>query len=283
MNRARALTLALALPLPFNVTEERNLGSRFPPQGMTRLSSHRPSRTIADPKVAAEYSHKPSMSVPRRFEAQCIRRGALAKGDKVVCLTFDDGPLPGVTEEILKKLKENEATATFFLIGRNVKAHPELAKAIAAAGHAIGSHSYTHARSLSLERARREIADTNALLATTTGVAPRLFRPPFGIKTSALSKAARERNMTLILWSISSADTMNITSREIENNILHTPCSGDIILMHDGGGADRATVKALPNILKGLKQLGFRCVTVPAMLELLDRQLIQLGKVKKTP
>ena len=211
--------------------------------------------------------------LPKRFEAQFIHRAKLPKGDKVVCLTFDDGPSPGITEKILKTLKECDVKATFFLIGQNVKNAPKLARQIAEGGHAIGGHSYTHSRSLTIAQARKEIANTNAAIAEATGVMPRLFRPPYGIQTSALSKAAREQKMTLILWSISSADTVRIDAATIENNILHTPYSGDIILMHEAGGADHATAKALPNIIRGIKQQGFRCVTVPELLVMWDQQL----------
>lgn len=214
-----------------------------------------------------------SVTVPKRFDAQFIRRAKLPKGDKVLCLTFDDGPLPGLTEKILATLKEHKVKATFFLVGRNVKAHPELARAIVEGGHAIGSHSFTHARSLTKAQARKEIADTGAAIRAATGVAPSIFRPPYGLTTSALSTAAKEKKMPVILWSISSADTVRIDAKTIEHNILHTPYSGDIILMHDAGGADHATLKALPGILTGIKKMDFRCVTIPELLMLWSEQL----------
>ncbi len=222
-----------------------------------------------------------SAPVPRRFAGQIITRARLPKSDKVVCLTFDDGPKPGATELVLKLLKLHGAKATFFLIGKHVQANPELVAQMVRDGHAVGNHSWSHAKSLTKAEAEREVTATAAAIERAGGVRPVVFRPPFGMRTSALAQAAQAQRLPLVLWSISSADTQaDVTASTIANNILHTPYSGDVILMHDGGGDHSETVKALPTILAGLQQMGMQCITVPELLTRWDAQCAEAAKAK---
>jgi peptidoglycan/xylan/chitin deacetylase (PgdA/CDA1 family) len=184
---------------------------------------------------------------------------------KLLALTFDDGPDTANTPRILDALKRHHAHATFFVLGAQARLHPELVSRIVAEGHALGSHSWSHPSRVSSQRAREEVESTEALLKKITGHAPALFRPPYGILKNGLASAAQKKGNAVILWTISSADTRPISSRQIADNIIHTPDSGDIALMHDGPGHIK-TADAVPLILDELGRAGWRFVTIPEML-----------------
>jgi chitin deacetylase len=195
---------------------------------------------------------------------------------KLLALTFDDGPNPTVTPQVLRTLAAYGAHATFFVIGGRAKAHPGLLRQMVAAGHAVGNHSWSHPVSVAADRAARELRDTAAAIRAATGAAPTCFRPPYGIIRGNLARTALAEGYCVLLWTISSADTATRSSAVIANNVIHTPNPGDIILMHDGAGHSPSAA-ALPAILKSLTAAGFRFVTVPELLRAWDAWLASGG------
>jgi peptidoglycan/xylan/chitin deacetylase (PgdA/CDA1 family) len=161
-----------------------------------------------------------------------------------VALTFDDGPSPRWTPQLLDVLREHGVTATFFLIGSNVDAHPELARRILAEGHVIGDHTYTHPELDQLSRADQaaEIDRGAQAIENATGVRPCFFRGPYGIHRSAsVTELAWERGMTIADWSHDTRDweTPSSDSAAFQDAIVQRATdwvtAHPIILMHDGG------------------------------------------------
>ncbi len=176
-----------------------------------------------------------------------------------IALTFDDGPNDPHTFHLLDVLARQGAKATFFLMGKYVRQRPEIARAIAAAGHEIGNHTYSHPNLIfvSAARLRQELEDCNKALADELGRKPVLFRPPFGGRRPNVLRTARALGLKPVMWSVSGND-WNAPSAD---HILGKVTSGlksrraEIILLHDGGhlgfGADRShTVEATRRLLE---------------------------------
>ena len=204
-------------------------------------------------------------SVPKRYHARLIASRARRFSEKVIALTFDDGPDPVVTPRVLSTLAKFRAKATFFVLGRNVHRYPALLKRTALAGHAIGNHSYTHPAHPAEASAIWELAQTEKAAKGVLGKHLPIFRPPYGITSNRLTKNALKFGYSVITWTLSSADTGTRDSNVIAYNILAHPKPGDIVLFHDGYG-HAPTALALPRILKVLRKRGFTFVTVPELL-----------------
>lgn len=190
-------------------------------------------------------------------------------------LTFDDGPDPIYTPEILDILKAKDVKATFFLIGKNVVDYPEVAKRIVEEGHNIGSHTYSHRSLIPLtsKATNYEIKIAEKAIEEFTGVRPTLFRPPRGVYSSYARKLLKEERYTMALWDISAVDWAELSPHEIVANVVNKVQPGSIILMHDSGdlikyrGGNRtSTVKALPEIIDKLRAQGYEFVTVDQMI-----------------
>ncbi|MDN5302958.1 MAG: peptidoglycan-N-acetylglucosamine deacetylase [Thermoanaerobacteraceae bacterium] len=198
---------------------------------------------------------------------------------KYVALTFDDGPDPVYTPEILDILKEKNVPATFFLIGKNVEAYPDIAKRIVREGHSIGNHTYTHKSLIPLSgRATwEEIKKAEKAIEDATGIRPTLFRPPRGVYSSYATKLLRDERYTIVLWDVSAMDWAELPPKSIITNITGRIKPGSIILLHDSGdlvifkGGNRSsTVKALPEIIDNLRTGGYEFVTVDQMIFLTE-------------
>jgi chitin deacetylase len=186
--------------------------------------------------------------------------------DKVFALTFDDGPWPQYTREVLKVLRSRNVKATFFMVGQEVARRPELAREVRAAGHAVGSHSWGHP-----SRPRSpvsEVKKTDQAILRATGVKSTLFRPPYGLVKNGMAAEAMRQKQSVIMWTADSGDWKRGGARSIANRVLRQASPGGIALLHDGGGHRAQTVAALPIIIDGLKARGYRFVTVPQLLEL---------------
>ena len=222
---------------------------------------------IAQPKMRYPEAPK-AITVPAAFQGQVVYQAQALGSEKVVALTFDDGPRPGSTERVLEILKQNNIKATFFMVGMQVQQNPGLAKKVAEAGHAIGNHTWRHPmKNVDETTAAQELGNTARLIYQATGVRTSLMRPPGGnLKGSLVSYAQRQRQ-TAVLWSVDS-DDYYVSAPLIVNNVLRQIRSGGIVLMHDGGGDRSATMQALPQIIDTLKRQGYRFVTVPELLEM---------------
>jgi peptidoglycan/xylan/chitin deacetylase (PgdA/CDA1 family) len=189
-------------------------------------------------------------------------------GEKVVALTLDDGPDPVYTPQVLDILERFQVKATFFLIGRQAQAHPDLVRAIKARGQAIGNHSHHHHFYLSWlgpERMRSEILNTQEVIFQINGEYPRYFRAPLGWVSNELVALCRELKLPIINGSIKAGDVSNPGTDQIVEAILPRVQNGDIIILHDAGGVEgyrdrRQTLEALPIIIKGLKEIGYKFV-----------------------
>lgn len=198
----------------------------------------------------------------------------VATSQKVVALTFDDGPYPPYTQQILTVLAETGTPATFFLIGQNAARHPELVKQIAAAGHQIGNHTYSHKDLLKLGRAQiaAEVDQTQQVIAAITGQAPEVVRPPHGFRDAVVMDVMAERKLRVVEWSVLCRDWTNPGVDVISEQTVGKVKNGSIILLHDGDGvasnASRAqTAEATRRIIYELKRQGYRFVTVNEIVQ----------------
>ena len=178
---------------------------------------------------------------------------------KYVLLTFDDGPDPKYTPQILEILKSYGAKATFFEVGREIGRHPELTLRIHQAGHSVQNHTWTHAdlRNLSWTTFKDQLESTDEAIRAQTGYTPRCVRPPYGSVDPLVTKRATSLGKQLVLWKIDSRDWTRPGTAEIVRHALTGVQNGSIILLHDGGGNRSQTVAALPTILKTLKSKGY--------------------------
>jgi peptidoglycan/xylan/chitin deacetylase (PgdA/CDA1 family) len=195
--------------------------------------------------------------------------------DKVVALTFDDGPNDPYTSEVLNVLDKYDVKGTFFCVGKNVELYPETAKRMVAEGHVLANHSYTHDANHALtEFGARDLITAENAIYDTVGVKPHLYRPPHGKKSPWELDAVKDQGMIEVTWNISSAELNGATPSSLADNIVRETHPGGIILMHDGYGtqhncekADKSlTVEALPIIIEKLQSEGYTFVTVPELL-----------------
>lgn len=195
-----------------------------------------------------------------------VSQVAIAGSPKVVALTFDDGPWPGITNEILYVLKRQNVKATFFVVGQNVQAYPQTLKLIAHQGHALGNHSWNHPyRTLSPNAAAQQIDRTNHLVKKITGQEMMMFRPPGGFLNNGMAAYAKTKGLSVVMWSADSQDYRASRDRLLHNLLTQTG-SGGILLMHDGGGDRRPTLAALPELIRTLRSQGYQFVTVPELM-----------------
>ncbi|MEH2363991.1 polysaccharide deacetylase family protein [Nostoc sp.] len=212
----------------------------------------------------------PTFTVPAKFQGKTVYQVHPRNDEKVIALGIDDGPWPKTTLEMLDILKQNDVKVTFFWVGQALKANPDLAKREVAQGHAIGNHTWHHwYRRMDEATAKSEIDRTTDLIYKTTGVKTALFRPPGGFLNNGLAAYAKSQKDAVIMWSVTSADTdPHAKPQAFVNNVLKGAKPGSIVLMHDGGGDRQRTVQALPQIINGLKEQGYRFVTIPELLKM---------------
>jgi peptidoglycan/xylan/chitin deacetylase (PgdA/CDA1 family) len=230
-----------------------------------------PSTSPVNPPIQlSAQSHNLTFKVPVELQGKTVYQIKPKNGDKVIALTIDDGPWSKTTAQMLDILQQNDIKATFFWVGSALEANPELAKRVVAEGHAIGNHTWHHwYRQMDAATAQSEIERTAQLIYKTTGVKTNLFRPPGGFLNNGLAAYAKSQKHAVIMWSLTSADTdRHAKPQAFVNNVLKGAKSGAIVLMHDGGGDRYRTVQALPEMIRGLKQQGYRFVTVPQLLEM---------------
>ena len=187
---------------------------------------------------------------------------------KYIALTFDDGPWPEYTEQVLDILKQYAVPATFFWLGEAVQKNPQIAQKVAQAGHAIGNHTWSHVtHTLTAEEAQTEIGRTAELIRETTGIQTQMFRPPGGHKENGLNAWARENGYAVIMWSVQTDDWKAASVQEIVDRALTNARPGTVMLLHDGGNDRSKTVAALPQIIEGLQGQGYQLVSVPELLK----------------
>ncbi len=196
--------------------------------------------------------------------------------EKIVAFTFDDGPSPIYTPQILDILREYNIPATFFVVGAHLEKYPAIGERIAAEGHEIGNHTYDHMHvpTTAAPELSAQILKTNIEILKATGQYPDYIRPPRGFYDDRFRRLAELMGQTIVLWSLSSQDWRpGMSADGIVNRVLTKVKPGDIILFHDSGalvnseGGNRVnTVEALPKIIEGLHNTGYRIVALEVLL-----------------
>lgn len=183
--------------------------------------------------------------------------------EKLVALTFDDGPHPVYTEEILDVLDQAGIKASFFMMGKEAELYPDVVKKVSDAGHLIGNHTYTHANvcQISADETTEEITKTNDILEGLTGKRPQFFRPPFGCKNETLEK---QTGMFWIFWDVDTLDWSLQNAEQVYCKVVKNVGENDIILMHD---AYPSTVEAVRELIPALQEMGYTFVTVDRLVE----------------
>ncbi|RMF69364.1 MAG: polysaccharide deacetylase family protein [Calditrichaeota bacterium] len=191
--------------------------------------------------------------------------------DRRVALTFDDGPHPTYTPQLLTLLAKYEVPATFFLIGRHIARDPGLAREVAA-GHEVGNHTFTHPPlfRLSDDAMREEILRTDELLRSLDGVVPRFLRPPMGLFSRRVLDVVEAAGYKTVVGDVYPRDPHQPGRKRIVSRVLRRVTRGSIIILHDGGNTshvDRSqTVWAVGRLIPELLQRGFEFVTLSALL-----------------
>jgi peptidoglycan/xylan/chitin deacetylase (PgdA/CDA1 family) len=203
----------------------------------------------------------------------------------LVALTFDDGPDPELTPRILEVLAEHGVQATFNVMGWNALRHPDLVRAVVAAGHELGNHTWTH-QDLAFQsalQARRQLERGREAIEWAAGVRPRFFRPPRGNLTGPAINSAAELGYDIVLWSVTRGSAGVGTPTSVADHLDRTVAPGDVVALHDGIGRGtfrpRGTgahqlrarrlveVEALPAAVERILGRGLRLVTVSALLD----------------
>lgn len=189
---------------------------------------------------------------------------------KYVALTFDDGPSQTVTPRILKILKENEAKATFFMLGSQVDYYPTIAKQVADEGHEVANHTENHVdlTVADVGKIKQEINDANEKIQKATGYWPTAVRPPYGAYDQNVVDVVSNNEHSIIMWSVDSLDWKSRNAAAVNEVILRDIVPGSIVLMHD---IHESTADALSKLLSELKQRGYEFITVSQLLSLQDK------------
>lgn len=225
--------------------------------GLAACVLSRPTPALAKPVIAlpADVAERDAATVT-----------AVRTSSPVVAMTFDDGPHPRLTPMLLDMLKARGLRATFYLIGNRCVTWPDIVRRIAAEGHEIGNHSWSHPdlSRRSDSGAMDEIDRTSDVIFRLTGRPPVTFRPPYGaFSRRQRMMLYRARNLPTILWSVDPQDWRRPGASVVSARILGASRPGAIILSHD---IQSGTVKAMPAVLDGLSQRGLRFGTVSQMM-----------------
>lgn len=230
---------------------------------------------VTELRTGKDSGRTSEVEVQAAVDSAYVKYNAQTGGDKVVALTFDDGPWPETTEQVLDVLDQYGAKATFFTIGDQVAGHSDLVKRAFDAGHQICTHSWDHAAGsgngvdLTRMSAEEQIAEVTkgyeAIEAVTGTTASHVFRAPGGNFTGSIVWTLRDYVDAEIGWNVDTEDWRRPGADTIANRIMSAK-SGEIVLMHDGGGDRTQTVEALRTALPYLRDQGFRFVTVDELL-----------------
>lgn len=187
-----------------------------------------------------------------------------------IYLTFDDGPTPEITNWVLETLKQYNAKATFFCIGKNIETHPNIFQTIVKDGHAIGNHTFNHVKGwkTSVDSYLKNVAKTqdliNALNQKSETKHQKLFRPPYGQITLKQIKKLQEQSYKIVMWNVLSIDWDHSISKETcLNNVITHADSGSIVVFHDSIKASENIQYALPRVLEHFTNKGFTFKRIP--------------------
>ncbi|WP_042271691.1 polysaccharide deacetylase family protein [[Clostridium] dakarense] len=197
--------------------------------------------------------------------------------EKLIALTFDDGPHKDFTPQILGVLKENDVKATFFVVGEMVDWNSEIVKREYNEGHEIGNHTFTHinVEKRSYSEINKEINQTQEAVKKVIGKEPNLFRPPYRAISKNMCTIAKDKNMNIILWSnLDPRDWSNPGVNYIVETIVNKVQNGTIILLHDYNNSKNSTtqtIQALKIVIPKLKEQGYKFVTISELMNHMDK------------
>ncbi len=185
--------------------------------------------------------------------------------ERVVYLTYDDGPNPSYTPQLLDLLAAYDAQATFFTLGSEVARHPGIAARIAREGHAIGNHTWSHPRLTTVtgEVLNQQVLDTQAVIQRAAGVTPACLRPPYGDRDATVNARVTELGLRMSLWSVDPEDWMRPGTATIVDRVLARVRPGAVILLHDGLRNRGQTVAATERLLATLTEQGYQLRALP--------------------
>jgi peptidoglycan/xylan/chitin deacetylase (PgdA/CDA1 family) len=190
---------------------------------------------------------------------------------KLVALTFDDGPHPIYTSQLLDILNHYQVKATFFMIGSLVKRYPFIVKQVIANGHSIGNHTYTHPLNMAVcskSQIVKELTDCESIIRRLTGRRVFIFRPPRGLFNEKVIRIAQKNKYRTVLWSVCGDKRRLNNPKLMAERVIRNIHPGDIILLHDGTADSRwKDVEATQFIIEALLKKGYRFVTIPQLLK----------------
>lgn len=232
----------------------------------------------APSSVSAPAQHEPSISIsaagpvstaprPRRSPASY---NEVNTSRPFVALTFDDGPHPQLTPQLLDVLRNEGVRATFYVIGRNVETYPEIARRIVAEGHEIANHSWSHPTLTAISAARlaKEITSTTEVIQRVTGRRPTNMRPPYGAVNERVRQSMfKDHGLDVIMWSVDPLDWRRPGAEVVRQRLVEGAKPGGILLAHD---IHPGTIEAMPGTIRDLKAKGFGFATVSQLLALQD-------------
>lgn len=210
------------------------------------------------------------LSNSRTFQVTGELISRVELSDSLVALTFDDGPTPGYTDEILDVLNKHAISATFFLTGREIESNRAEAKLIIKAGHQVGNHSYTHSQMIlkTPEFIRNEIETTGYAIRKAGFNGKIYFRPPYGKKLFLLPIKLKDRGQASVTWDIEPESIAEVRSsaEAIAEHVEENVTPGSIILLHVMYQSREESRRAVPMIIKNLQQQGYRFVTISELI-----------------
>ncbi|MFA5536920.1 MAG: polysaccharide deacetylase family protein [Bacillota bacterium] len=191
--------------------------------------------------------------------------------EKIIALTFDDGPDDDTTVQVLDVLKKHKIKATFFVIGKRIEEAKDVFQRMVDEGHVVGSHSWSHPDLVKLNEkgVEEELIRVEELVSKIAGYKMSLFRSPYGSLTRENVKQIADLGYKIIAWNVDSLDWKGLSKAEVQTNILENLRNGSIVLQHSAGGPGEdlsGSVQALPVIIDTLQKEGYKFVTVPELL-----------------
>lgn len=188
--------------------------------------------------------------------------------EKVVAISFDDGPVPEYTPEVLQVLKEQDVPAAFFCIGKRIVQNRELCLQLHEQGHIIGNHSFSHTPLFDLLPSDKMLDDlkrTDEAIFRLVGFYPRTFRPPYGVTTPGMKKALMAGGYTAIGWNIRSLDTIARNEDKLLAKLMKLLRPGSVILLHD---TQKITLAVLPRFIRAARNEGYKFVRLDTLLNI---------------
>ncbi|MCZ0701628.1 peptidoglycan/xylan/chitin deacetylase (PgdA/CDA1 family) [Natronobacillus azotifigens] len=249
--------------------------------GITPSSATPQREDFPNPEGGSELTERVRYPVSNYILQERYPEIMVLSGDRTknqIALTFDDGPDPRFTPDVLDVLKEYDVQATFFVTGARAEEYPDLLQRINEEGHIIGNHTYGHpnlVEKADLDVLESEVKRTEDIIAGFVGYRTKLFRAPYGFLYNELVETLGELNYSVVGWTVDSLDWQESEPEVISYNVLSNVHPGAIILMHDGAeweGDRTNTIKSLHRIIPTLKDQGLEFVTVPELVDIAYQQ-----------